>query len=44
MIKRGGEKSKPTKLINLNHQKYKLLLKRENKEKVVMVGKQEELF
>ena len=39
-VKWGGEKCKPSKLSNLNHQKYKLLLKGDNKKIVWMVRKQ----
>ena len=40
-VKLGGEKCKPVKGSNIKHQKYKLLLKGENKKMVGMVGNQE---
>ena len=44
MVKLGGEKSKSTHLIHSNHQKYKLLLKEENKKMAEMVASRENYF
>ena len=44
MVKLGGEKCKSTHLIHSNHQKYKLLLKEENKKMAEMVASRENYF